>query len=95
MVRPTSLTKPTIEVLRAQGVTIRAGDLKDDAEQLKAVLAGVDILVSAVSAWAIENQKAIIRVAAELGTVERVVPCDFGTPGRPGLRELHDRVSVP
>ena len=52
----------------------------------------VDILISAVYALLINDQKGIIRAAKELGTVKRVIPCDFGTPGARGVRDLHDMV---
>ncbi|TBU25824.1 hypothetical protein BD311DRAFT_808870 [Dichomitus squalens] len=55
--------------LHAQGVEVRAGDIKDDSESLKKVLEGVDILINAV----------------EVG-VQRVIPCDFGTPGAKGIQ---------
>ena len=52
----------------------------------------MDILVSAVVAWVIREQRDIIRAAKEVG-VQRVVPCDFGTPGAKGVRALFDEVS--
>lgn len=76
---------------RASGVEIRIGDITDSAAQLKDVLTGVSIVVSAVVAWALEGQKELFRVAKEVG-VQRVVPCDFGTPGKRGVRALHDEV---
>ena len=94
MVRSSSLLKPETSALRASGIEIRIGDLTDDIATLKDILSGVDILVSAVSGWMIDAQKDIIRAAKELGTVQRVVPCDFGTPGARGVRPLHDAVSV-
>ena len=95
LVRPSSASKPATEQLRASGVEIRLGDLTDDVEKLKDVLAGVEVVISATVAWTIAEQKDIIRVAAQLGTVKRFVPCDFGTPGAKGVRALHDAVRYP
>ena len=91
LVRPSSASKPEVAALRTAGVDIRIGDLYDDFEKLKAHLAGVDILVSSVVPWAIADQKDIIRAAKEVG-VQRVVPCEFATPGEKGVRGLHDTV---
>ncbi|KAI0359310.1 NAD-P-binding protein [Trametes cingulata] len=90
MVRPGSVSKPAAQKLRASGVDIRAGELTDSAEALKEILAGVDIVVSAVSAWAVDDQRPLLAVAKELG-VKRVVPGDWATPGEKGIRWLHDK----
>ena len=74
---------------RAHGVEIRTGDLNDGVESLKKTLAGADIVVSSVVAWAINQQRDLFRAAKEVGA-KRVVPCDFGTPGAKGVRALHD-----
>ncbi|KAI0764295.1 NAD-P-binding protein [Trametes elegans] len=89
LVRPSSVSKPATESLRASGVEIRIGDITDGVEKLKEILAGVDVLISAVVAWAVLQQKDIIRAAKEVG-VKRVVPCDFATPGKKGVRVLND-----
>ncbi|KAI9063942.1 NAD-P-binding protein [Trametes sanguinea] len=90
LIRPESLSKPATEALRASGVEIRAGDLRDGVESLTKAFAGVDILISAVSAWVLELQRDAFRAAKAAG-VKRVVPCDFATPGERGIRELHDQ----
>ncbi|KAI0359477.1 NAD-P-binding protein [Trametes cingulata] len=89
LVRPASLSKPATQELRASGIEVRTGDLKDGVPKLKETLAGVDVLISAVTAWVISDQKDVLLAAKEVG-VKRVVPCDFGTPGKRGVRELHD-----
>lgn len=91
LVRPASQSKPNTEALRASGVEIRLGDLTDGVSKLKETLSGVDIVISAVIASAIESQKDIIHAAKEVG-VKRFVPCDFGTPGKRGVRHLLDAV---
>ncbi|RPD53608.1 NAD-P-binding protein [Lentinus tigrinus ALCF2SS1-6] len=89
LVRPTSVTKPATEVLKASGVEIRVGSLTDDFGKLKQYVQGVDILISAVDARVVGEQREIFRAAKEVG-VQRVVPCDWGTPGRKGVRMLFD-----
>ncbi|KAI1782257.1 NAD(P)-binding protein [Ganoderma leucocontextum] len=89
LIRPSSLSKPAVSELRARGVEIRTGDLNDSIESLRQSLEGVDILVSTIAVWAISQQRDIIR-AAKAAAVERVVPCDFGTPGGKGVRAVYD-----
>ncbi|RDX43730.1 NAD(P)-binding protein [Lentinus brumalis] len=90
MVRAGSALKPETLALRDAGVEIRIGDLEDDLEQHMVTLQGVYVLISAVSAFALDKQETIILAAKEVG-VGRVIPCDWGTPGAKGVRELHDQ----
>ncbi len=92
LVRPSSATKPATQELVASGVEIRVGALTDNYEKLKQILQGVDILISAVDARAIDEQREIFRAAKEVG-VQRVIPCDFATPGAKGGRLQADMVS--
>ena len=66
--------------------------MTDDFDKLKEYLQGVKILLSAVDARVVSDQKEIFRAAKEVG-VERLVPCDWGTPGARGIRVLFDVVS--
>ncbi|KAI0706010.1 NAD-P-binding protein [Cerioporus squamosus] len=88
-VRPTSVTKPATEKLKASGVEIRVGTLTDDYEKLKQLLHGVDILISAIDGRVLSEQREIFRAAKEVG-VQRIVPCDWATPGKKGVRMLTD-----
>ncbi|OSC98809.1 NAD-P-binding protein [Trametes coccinea BRFM310] len=90
LVRPASMNKPATNALRASGVEIRPGDVRDSVEDLNKAFAGVDILISAVSALVLEAQRDAFRAAKAAG-VKRVVPCDFATPGEKGVRQLHDQ----
>ncbi|KAI8978174.1 NAD-P-binding protein [Trametes punicea] len=90
LIRPASISKPATNALRDSRVEIRTGDLRDGVEKLTHNLAGVDILISAVAAWVIQDQKDAF-LAAKAAGVKRVVPCDFGTPGARGVRLLHDQ----
>ncbi|TFK84450.1 NAD-P-binding protein [Polyporus arcularius HHB13444] len=89
LVRPTSVTKPAAEELKASGVEIRVGSLTDDYEKLKQVLQGVQILISTVDGRVVRDQREIFRAAKEVG-VQRVIPCDWATPGARGVRFLTD-----
>ncbi|KAI0958851.1 hypothetical protein AcV7_004551 [Taiwanofungus camphoratus] len=90
MVRPSSSSKSEVADLRAQGVEIRFANMQSDSvDTLKAVLSGVDILISAVFGMAVLDQKPILTIAKEIG-IKRVVPCDFATPGARGVRDLMD-----
>ena len=66
--------------------------MTDDYEELKGHLQGVDILISAVNARVVGQQREIFRAAKEVG-VQRVVPCDWATPGAKGVRVITDIVS--
>ncbi|PCH44151.1 NAD(P)-binding protein, partial [Wolfiporia cocos MD-104 SS10] len=90
LTRPSSISKPEVEVLRAKGAAIYIADIHSDSvERLTEVLSGVDILISAVHATAVLDQKPLFS-AAKVAGVKRVVPCDFATPGARGIRQLHD-----
>ncbi|KAH9888499.1 NAD-P-binding protein [Cubamyces lactineus] len=90
LVRPESVSKPATETIRKAGVEIRVGDINDSVEKLTEVLTGVDVFISVVVGWLIEEQRGVIRAAKAAG-VKRVIPCDFATPGDKGVRELHDQ----
>ncbi|KZT03606.1 NAD(P)-binding protein [Laetiporus sulphureus 93-53] len=90
LTRPSSLSKPALESFRAKGAEIRTGDFRSDSvEKLKEALSGVDILISSINGFAILDQKPLLAAAKEVG-VKRVIPCDFATPGKRGVRELND-----
>ncbi|KAH9925898.1 NAD(P)-binding protein [Epithele typhae] len=89
--RPSSSPKPDVETMCARGVEIRHADLLDGVEKLKAALEGIDVVISAVTALSILDQKDLVRAAKEVG-VKRFIPCDFGTPGAKGVRVLFDDV---
>ncbi|KAI0333234.1 NAD(P)-binding protein [Cubamyces sp. BRFM 1775] len=90
LVRPESLSKPATETLRRSGVEIRVGDINDSVEKLTETLTGVDVFISTVTGWLVEEQKGIIRAAKAAG-VKRVIPCDFATPGDKGVQGLLDQ----
>jgi len=67
--------------------------VSDSTEQLVEVLSGADVVISAVTSELIPQQKSLF-AAAKVAGVKRVVPCDFGTPGVRGVRELTDEKLV-
>ncbi|PIL29521.1 hypothetical protein GSI_08329 [Ganoderma sinense ZZ0214-1] len=81
LVRPASVPKPSTQSLKAQGVEIRVGDLTDRVAKLTAALTGVTA--------------DLFTAAKAVGTVTRVVPCDFASAGAPGVRALRDMVRPP
>ncbi|KZT66152.1 NAD(P)-binding protein [Daedalea quercina L-15889] len=90
LTRSASASKPEVDALRSRGVEIRIGDYAaDPPSKLSEYVEGVNILLSTVSALAIEEQKSILKAAVDAG-VKRIIPCDFGTPGGKGVRGLHD-----
>ena len=86
------MSKPLVNALRSRGVEIRVGDcITDPPAKLAAYLQGVDVLLSTINAEATLEQKTILKAAVDAG-VKRIIPCDFGTPGAKGVRDLHDMV---
>jgi hypothetical protein len=78
LIRPASASKPEVTTLREQGVDIRLADLESpDAAQLRSVLEGIDILLSAIDSRVLDQQKPLFSAAKEAG-VKRIIPCDFG-----------------
>ena len=62
-------------------------------EELQDVVRGADTVVCVVVFTQLGLQHNIIAAAKAVG-VSRFVPCDFGTPGRRGVRKLHDEVRL-
>ncbi|KIJ34003.1 hypothetical protein M422DRAFT_263956 [Sphaerobolus stellatus SS14] len=91
LVRPESLSKTSVTVLREKGVKIRPGDFsKDTISQLEDYLADVDFLISLINFTAILEQKNMFLAAKNIRRVRRVIPCDFGTACVPNRRKLYD-----
>ncbi|PCH44150.1 NAD(P)-binding protein [Wolfiporia cocos MD-104 SS10] len=87
LTRPSSVSKPEVEALRAKGAEIRTADIHSDSvEVLMEAVSGVDILISAANAMAILAQKPLFSAAKAAG-VKHVVPCDFATPGKLEVRD--------
>ncbi|OSX58467.1 hypothetical protein POSPLADRAFT_1152493 [Postia placenta MAD-698-R-SB12] len=89
LIRPSSAAKPEVEQLRARGVEIRLGDITDTEDKHKAVLSGIDVLISAVHSEHLTAQKPLISAARDVG-VKRVIPCDFAMPGAKGVQDMLD-----
>jgi saccharopine dehydrogenase-like NADP-dependent oxidoreductase len=71
--RASSATKPAVVALKEKGVEIRTADVAaDDIATLKTALRGVDVLISVVSAFALDSQRPAFEAAKEAG-VKRCV----------------------
>jgi hypothetical protein len=93
-VRPSSVDKPSTIALRSKGATIIPFDIATSSgDDLEDVIAGADTVICAIVFNKLDLQPKLIDAAKKAGT-KRFVPCDFGTPGRRGVRKLHDQVSV-
>ncbi|TBU52270.1 NAD(P)-binding protein [Dichomitus squalens] len=90
LVRRASLYFRSTEALRTSGVEVRVGDVKDSVQTLSLALQGVDTLISAIPRALIPEQKGLL-VAARMVGVQRVIPCDWSTPGARGVREVLDQ----
>ncbi|EIN05580.1 NAD(P)-binding protein [Punctularia strigosozonata HHB-11173 SS5] len=90
LTRPASASKPAVLALKDKGVQVRVGDAAtDDVETLAKALSGAEVLISAVSAYALQYQYRLFD-AAKVAGVKRVVPCDFGTYTPRGVRAMAD-----
>ncbi|KAJ7835437.1 hypothetical protein B0H14DRAFT_2796191 [Mycena olivaceomarginata] len=92
---PSSSDKPKVKALTDRGVKIRVADIEGPIEKLIDILAGADVLISAIDAM---SQLAQIRLvtAAKEARVKRFVPCAFTTVAPPGgvmaLRDQKEEV---
>ncbi|KAJ6544123.1 hypothetical protein B0H19DRAFT_1267431 [Mycena capillaripes] len=95
IVRPSSADKPEVKALAERGVKIRVADIEGPIEGLVNILAGVDVLISAIDAWSQLAQIALASAAKEAG-VQRFVPCAFTIVVPPGgvmpLRDAKEEV---
>ncbi|KAJ4171219.1 hypothetical protein NW754_007365 [Fusarium falciforme] len=90
LIRPSSLSKPGALELKEMGVKVVGADLTGPAEDLKAILTDMDVVISAVNATAILNEIPLINAAKSAG-VGRYVPCFFATVVPPnGVLRLRD-----
>ncbi|KAM0327216.1 hypothetical protein ACHAQA_006350 [Verticillium albo-atrum] len=93
--REASLNSKSNAELRDLGIKVVAGDLKTPEDDLIRLLTGVDVLISAVNASVLTDQKLLANAAKKAG-VGRFVPCFFGTIAAPAgvmvLRETKEDV---
>jgi uncharacterized protein YbjT (DUF2867 family) len=90
-----SATNPAADKWKKQGVELRILDVnRASEEEIVKTLQGVDILLSGVSAEAIDAQRPLFAAAAKVPGIQRVIPSDFGTPCPPGVMDLQDQVSL-
>ncbi|THU86523.1 NAD-P-binding protein [Dendrothele bispora CBS 962.96] len=89
-VRPSSVDKPSTVELRKKGAIIIPFDIiNSSSEDLQNILKGADTVICAIVFTQLGLQYKLVDAVKSAG-VKRFVPCDFGTPGRRGVRKLHD-----
>jgi NmrA-like family len=96
LVRPDSSTSPGVKSLRDKDVAIHALDwVSAPLNELTALLKneGVEILISACSYNAIDEQTKLVDAAKAAGTVKRFIPSNWASVCPPGVMALEDRVS--
>lgn len=93
-VRPASIRKPVVVDLQRRGAEIAKIDLATaSGGQLEETLQDVHTVICTLPLGLNRIQPQIIDAAARVG-VKRFIPTDFGTPGRKGVRVLHDDVRL-
>lgn len=91
-VRPGSNQKPRIVDFQRRGVEVAAIDLIEDSDaKLEEALQGIHTVICTLAYDRNNLQPRLVDAAIKAG-VKRFVPSDFGTPGRKGVRLLHDGV---
>lgn len=79
------------KAIEERGVKLAAANLNGPQEDLVKILAGVDVLISAIFFLAIHDEVPLAKAAKAAG-VKRFVPCSFGTPCPRGVMMLRDTV---
>lgn len=93
LARPSSISKPVYQQFQQRGVELREIELPGAVEKLVEALSGLDVVISAISAWSLQLQIDLADAAKKAG-VKRFVPCSFMTVMPPGGRALlRDEVS--
>ncbi|KAH8823146.1 NAD(P)-binding protein [Flagelloscypha sp. PMI_526] len=88
IVRPASLSKPSVTEFKELGVEIRPGSVEDsDPSKLDELVKGVDILVLTVLFYT--DQRPIILASKRQG-VKRVVPSHWGPPIPRNVMNMND-----
>jgi hypothetical protein len=78
------LKKPATEALKPRGIEIVVGDLANQSvEEIAALLAHYDTIISAVAATAQLDQLKLVDAAAKAG-IKRFIPCGFTSVSPPG-----------
>ncbi|XP_057456415.1 probable pinoresinol-lariciresinol reductase 3 isoform X2 [Lotus japonicus] len=94
LVRDSAFSDPIksqkLQFLSHAGATLLKGSLQDEASIVDAVKL-VDVVICAVSSKQTLDQKLLIRVIKQLGTIKRFVPSEFGSdPIKARVTELDD-----
>ncbi|GJC86274.1 isoflavone reductase-like protein [Colletotrichum liriopes] len=93
--RPSSLNSAKNQALRNAGVSVVSAECSGSEAALVQTLQGADVVISAVSAYALKDQIPLATAAKKAG-VKRFVPCSFATVTPPRgvmkLAEIKDDV---
>nr|ACJ84656.1 unknown [Medicago truncatula] len=94
LVRDSAISDPIkshkLQCLSHAGVTLLKGSLEDEASLVEAVKL-VDVVICAVSAKQTLQQKLLIKVIKQLGSIKRFIPSEFGSdPTKAKVCELED-----
>ncbi|KAJ1393660.1 NmrA-like domain [Sesbania bispinosa] len=94
LVRDSAFSDPIkahkLQCLSHAGATLLKGSLQDEASIVEAVKL-VDVVICAVSAKQTLDQKLLIRVIKQVGSIKRFIPSEFGSdPTRAQVTELDD-----
>ncbi|XP_027356174.1 probable pinoresinol-lariciresinol reductase 3 [Abrus precatorius] len=94
LVRDSAFSDPSkaqkLHSLSHAGATLLKGSLEDEASLFEAVKL-VDVVICAVSAKQTLQQRLLIRVIKEAGSIKRFIPSEFGSdPTRVRVSELDD-----
>ncbi|GAV58264.1 NmrA domain-containing protein [Cephalotus follicularis] len=81
LVRDSAFTDPnkaqTLHFLSTAGATLLKGSLEDDESLIKAVKQ-VDVVICAIPSRQVLDQRLLIRVIKQVGSIKRFIPSEFG-----------------
>ncbi|KAI4298334.1 hypothetical protein L6164_031907 [Bauhinia variegata] len=94
LVRETAFSDPNkankLQSLTDAGATLLKGSLEDETSLAEAVKQ-VDVVICAVSARQIHEQKLLIRVIRQAGSIKRFIPSEFGSdPDKVQITDLDE-----
>ncbi|KAH9908375.1 isoflavone reductase family protein [Xylariomycetidae sp. FL2044] len=89
LARKESLQSDANKALGERGVDVVPADLKGPKDDLVAILQGVDVVVSCITAISLADQIPLAEAAKAAG-VKRFVPCDWATTAPRGTMMLAD-----
>ncbi|PWI64280.1 hypothetical protein PCL_11312 [Purpureocillium lilacinum] len=90
LTRPSSLESPKILSMKKRGIRVVAADITSPENQLVQLVAGMDVVISAIAPFHHDAEIPLIN-ASKIAGVKRYVPCFFGPVAPPkGILTLRD-----